>query len=229
MTMHVDSKRIRAEREQRAWSQEHLASAAGVSLRTVQRVEGTGLASYDTAQAVAAVFGIDVAELRVAPPVATVEAPSPARVAGPPSLTTAPPAPAQAGRARRYWGIAASLALVTAALFGRVAHADEVQLDVGLSVNEQQLSRHWLVTAEGRDAEIRLEGQMKVVVVPTVASDGNIALSIRMYEVAAGANGEFTLVSEPKLLAADNDEVEVRLTSKRGNVFRVAIKPHKVD
>ncbi len=225
MTMHVDSKRIRTEREQRAWSQEHLASVADVSLRTIQRVERTGLASYDTAQAVAAVFELDVAELRVA-----ASAPAPLMPA-PAALVPAPAEPLAAGpnarsRGRRYWGLAASLALVAATLFGHVAYAQQVKLDVALAVNEQQLGQHQIVADAGANAEIRLEGQMKLVVVPTVAPEGNIALSIRMYEYA---DDGFALVSEPKLLAADNDEVEVKLTSKRGNVFRVAIKPHKME
>ncbi len=225
--MHVDSKRIRAEREQRAWSQEHLAAAADVSLRTIQRVEGTGLASYDTALAVAAVFELDVAELRGMPPPAGVEA----EIASSPTPEKLPlfmPVPSARAARRHYWGLAASLALVVAALFGgRAAYAQQrVQLDVGLAINDQQFGAHTLIAGEGTDAQIRLEGRLKLVVVPTVASDGNIALSIRLYEFADDA---FTLVSEPKLLAADDDEVEVKLTSKRGNVFRVAIKPHKVE
>jgi transcriptional regulator with XRE-family HTH domain len=234
MNMHVDSKRIRAERERRAWSQEHLASVAGVSLRTIQRVEGTGLASYDTAQALSAVLCIDIAELRMAAP---VRAPVPAAVpseraavvplVAAPAYVVPPEADARLPR-RRYWGTAASLTLMlAAALFGgRVAYAQQVQLDVGLGINDQDLGAHTLITGAGRDAEIRLEGRLKLVVVPTVATDGNISLAIRMYEYA---DDRFTLVSEPKLLAADNDEVELRLTSKRGNVFRVAIKPHRVD
>ena len=226
MAMHVDSKRIRAERERRAWSQEHLAAAADVSLRTIQRVEGTGLASYDTALAVAAVFQLDVAQLRVVPPPARLEALTPSL---PAPVIVPMPAPAPIARAARgrYWGVAASLALVVAALFGgRAAYAQQrVQLDVGLAINEQQFAPHTLIAGEGTDAQIRLEGRLKLVVVPTVAANGNIALSLRMYEFA---EDQFALVSEPKLLAADNDEVEVKLTSRRGNVFRVSIKPHKV-
>lgn len=55
--------RVRNLREARAWTQEHLADAAGVSLRTVQRLEaGQGFAS-ETALAVAAALDVDVREL----------------------------------------------------------------------------------------------------------------------------------------------------------------------
>jgi transcriptional regulator with XRE-family HTH domain len=55
--------RVRRLREARAWTQEHLADASGVSLRTVQRLEaGAGFAS-ETALAVAAALNVDVREL----------------------------------------------------------------------------------------------------------------------------------------------------------------------
>ena len=69
MDMKIDSSYIKAQRARRAWSQEHLAEVTGLGLRTIQRIEKTGAASYESARALAAVFEMDVAELRVAPPV----------------------------------------------------------------------------------------------------------------------------------------------------------------
>ena len=54
--MQLDSTRIRMERERRAWSQEHLAEVAGLSLRTIQRVETAGSALFETAKSLAAVL-----------------------------------------------------------------------------------------------------------------------------------------------------------------------------
>src|SRR5689334_3409612 len=65
MDMRVDPKRIRAERERRAWSQEHLATVSGLGLRTIQRIEKTGAASFESARALAAVLEVSVADLRV--------------------------------------------------------------------------------------------------------------------------------------------------------------------
>ena len=65
MDMKVDPRTVRAERERRAWSQEHLAEVTGLGLRTIQRIEKTGAASYESARALAAVFEVSVAELRV--------------------------------------------------------------------------------------------------------------------------------------------------------------------
>src|SRR5688500_3774751 len=66
MEVKIDSAYIRAQRERRAWSQEHLAEATGLGLRTIQRIEKTGAASYESARSLAAVFEVDVADLRVA-------------------------------------------------------------------------------------------------------------------------------------------------------------------
>ena len=66
MDMKVDSKLIKSEREKRAWSQEHLATVAGLGVRTVHRIENTGSSSLDSLKALASVFEIDVAELLIA-------------------------------------------------------------------------------------------------------------------------------------------------------------------
>ena len=63
--MKVDSKLIRTEREKRGWSQEHLASVASLSLRTIQRIENTGSASFESVTALASVLAVEVADLRV--------------------------------------------------------------------------------------------------------------------------------------------------------------------
>lgn len=54
---------IRQFRSDRAWTQEHLALAAGLAARTVQRVEESGQCSRETLLALAGAFDIDVAVL----------------------------------------------------------------------------------------------------------------------------------------------------------------------
>ena len=56
MDMQVDAGRIRAERERRVWSQEHLATLSGLGLRTIQRIEATNSASHESINAIASVF-----------------------------------------------------------------------------------------------------------------------------------------------------------------------------
>lgn len=63
--------RIKALRESRAWTQVHLADAAGLSLRTIQRLEAVHSCSRETLLALAAALDVDVRSLteeRAAPP-----------------------------------------------------------------------------------------------------------------------------------------------------------------
>ncbi len=61
-------KRIKNLRERRAWSQDQLAEVAGVSVRTVQRIEKGDEPSLETLKSLASAFEIDVAEFTVTPP-----------------------------------------------------------------------------------------------------------------------------------------------------------------
>lgn len=64
MEVRVDSNLIRSERETRGWTQGHLATVAGLSLRTIQRIEKTGSASFESVTALASVLSVEVADLR---------------------------------------------------------------------------------------------------------------------------------------------------------------------
>ena len=63
MGLKIDSEFIKAERQSRGWSQEQLAVAAGLGVRTIQRMESGSLASSESAKCVAAVFGVPFARL----------------------------------------------------------------------------------------------------------------------------------------------------------------------
>ena len=54
---------IEQARTRQGWTQEHLALVAGVSTRTIQWVEASGIASADTAQALCAVLDLNFAEI----------------------------------------------------------------------------------------------------------------------------------------------------------------------
>jgi transcriptional regulator with XRE-family HTH domain len=57
------SKLIKRERKERAWTQSQLAEITGVNLRTIQRVEKDGAASFETLMGIASAFDINVREL----------------------------------------------------------------------------------------------------------------------------------------------------------------------
>lgn len=61
--MKIDSEMVRTLREQNSWSQEHLAGAAALSTRTVQRVEADGVGSAETRLALAGALGVPVSRI----------------------------------------------------------------------------------------------------------------------------------------------------------------------
>ena len=65
MQFHADAAKIKRWREERHWSQEHLADLAGIGLRTIQRIERGEQASRDSLMALAAAFNVDVIALTV--------------------------------------------------------------------------------------------------------------------------------------------------------------------
>jgi transcriptional regulator with XRE-family HTH domain len=201
MSMQVDASRIRAERERRAWSQEHLAEAAALSLRTVQRVESSGAASFESARALAAVLQVPIEALR-------------------PRIT-----PASAWARMRYFLVATSLALAVSLLFVRSAHAGEIQLDVNVSLDDRKLGQHQLVAPEGKSAEILLDGQVRLFINPMVTKEGTILLSMRVEEPAGHGWKEF---AEPRVLVVNGDEASVKVTSSKGGEFRIAVRPKRL-
>lgn len=202
MDMQIDSNRIRTERERRAWSQEHLAEVAGLLLRTVQRVETSGAASFETARAIAAVFEVEVSALRVQ-----------AR------------APTAIGARMRYAGLAAALVLAAGVPLIRDARADDVMLDVGLWLNQAKLSQSQMVAPEGKSAEVRLEGQIRLFVNPIITQGGSILLSMRVEEPSGS---RWVQIGEPRIMVVDGTEGTVKLTSPQGNVIEIAIRPRRM-
>jgi len=121
--MKLDTRKLRQLREARAWSQERLAEAAGLSSRTVQRVEADGRAAAETALALAAALDVPVATLSVA------EASSPTADGIIATGTPAPDAPAPAvtrtaDPKRRLSRHLLIYLLVSAALLYRDLHLD---------------------------------------------------------------------------------------------------------
>jgi transcriptional regulator with XRE-family HTH domain len=209
MDMQIDASKVRAERERRAWSQEQLAEVAGLSLRTVQRVETSGSASFETAKAMAAVLELEVAALR-APAEASQQA---------------TPEHRREVWGLRYLGVAASLLIALGVFLMRDAVAGEVMLVVALELNNEKLGQHQLMANEGKSAEIRLEGQVRLLVNPMVTSDGSILLSMTVQEPSGS---HWVEVGDPRIMVANGNQGEVKVTSDKGNVYRIQIRPRRM-
>ena len=230
MDMRVDPKRIRAERERRAWSQEHLATVSGLGLRTIQRIEKTGAASFESVRALAAVLEISVAELRVLREEAsTADRESGDHTAGGTQVHQT----AQDGRPKSRFrfrarpvlgGAAAALTAAGALFVATKGWADVVMLDVGVSMNDSQIEQSQLVTEANDHVALRaIDDMLRVVMVPTIEKNGiMLATEIYLFE----GNG-YVLASSPKVLVEDGRQAEIELTTKDGTSIHFSITPHK--
>ena len=61
--MKINRDRVLEARKQKSWSQEELATAAGLNLRTVQRIEGEASASLQSKKALASALDLDIHDL----------------------------------------------------------------------------------------------------------------------------------------------------------------------
>ena len=205
MDMKLNRNRIRAERRKRAWSQAHLAGAAGLGIRTVQRIETTGAASYDSARALAAVFSLSLEEIAELPQ-------------SPQDRSQLPKAAAAV--------VAMVLFASTCVFIAGNSWAEQVMLHVGVSQNNGALEEGQLLIAEGKEAEMRMDDSVRVLIAPTIQDDGKVFLAVRIFELL---DGKSTLISEPRLITADNKEAEIRVDGSTGNTFRVLVTPRTSD
>ncbi len=62
--MDIDEVAVKRIRSERGWTQQHLADACALSLRTIQRVEKEGAGSRETLMSLCAVFEVDQSHLQ---------------------------------------------------------------------------------------------------------------------------------------------------------------------
>ena len=213
MDMKVDSKLIRAEREKRAWSQEHLAEVTGLGLRTVQRIENTGAASYESVRALAAVLELEASSLRL------------------------PDAPPPRFAALRRWarpsrpvhGAGAAVVAAAVGLFvAGTGVAEQIMLDVGISMNDTKNEvRAWKTRAlvdEGtlvQDVnDLTVFEKLKLQIVPTITDQGHILIAAKVF-VYDGT--DHVLVSSPRLVTEDGKAAGIKYTADDGTKLELEI------
>ena len=216
MDVKIDSRFVIEEREERAWSQQHLADASGLALRTVQRIESRGTASYESAKAIAACLGVTVATLR------TKEQPT---LVG--FLRT---------RATRAAGLVlATIVAGAAALVFSNAVAQRVLLDVGVTEEafrgetsesgvDVRSFKSLLLLESGEESDLPLEEEFNLVISPSILDDGKVVLSLKFYQ---HRDHGFELVGEPRVVTPSGEEVEVQfvISEDPRHTYRVAMKP----
>lgn len=210
MDMKIDSSYIKRERERRAWSQEHLAEVAGLGLRTIQRIEKTGAASYESARSLAAVLGVDVATLRV-------------------DAREAAEAAARRFdfRSRAFLGVLGALVTGGTLFYGTASFADQVLMDVSMALEAGDETRAWktqFVVDDGTLVpnvnDLNLE-DLRFSIVPRVQEGGRVLFEIGVFE--RHGNEEIVL-SRPRLIALDGEMAEVAVGTGDARTLRLSIK-----
>ncbi len=204
MELRIDAEKIKSLRTARAWSQEHLAEVAGLGRRTIQRVESAGTASYETAQAIAAVFEVDMADITT-------------------HETPLDDALRERNRLLRKISIAlTSLAVFALLAISRSVTADQVQLDIEAIVDEEHQTVASIAVDEGEVREFQLAGDYRVSVTPSVTNEGHIRLELIMMKL----NGEeYERVGTPILYTPDGEAALIVSANDDGQRLTLEITP----
>jgi hypothetical protein len=103
----------------------------------------------------------------------------------------------------------------------KAPRVERVSLDINIAQNDHDRVRvNRLVAEEGKAAEIRMDGLLKAVFVPTLDEKGAVTVWAAMYEFDGR---DFTLAAEPQLVTPGAGTSEVELAAASGNRFAFSI------
>ncbi len=204
MPLSIETATIRRLRNGRTWTQEQLAHVAGLSLRTVQRIEARGQASQESLQAFAAALDCQsVILLR----------------------KTGRRRPRRAGTSP-YFAAVASLAaasILALVLYMPSILAQPVMLNVGLNAGDERLVQAQLLSDEGRTSEVVLADELRIELVSSVTKQGDVFIEILLFE--PDTEGSFLQVAEPAVLTADRRTASVEFEAKSGQHYLLELTP----
>ncbi len=191
----------------RAWSQEHLARAAGLGLRTIQRIESSGVASFESTLAIAGAFDVPVDELTI-----------------------------NLRRIRWPWkrlgpALVIAASLVAALITTRFAMADQYRVDVGVNINGSDQDSQAVVVAGGEQATLGFDEQLKAVIKPSVVNVNGrerVSVSLQVYE--RGNNEHYQLLESSELVHEDGGSWEIRISgTPSGKSYRLVVRSQLVS
>lgn len=105
--------------------------------------------------------------------------------------------------------------------------AKRVELDVGIAQNEHpRVHVKRLLAEEGKAAEIRMDGLLKVVIVPSWDQLRGVLLWAALYEYDGG---DSRLLAKPSLAAPGAGTAKFDVTAHSGDIFRFWITPLGVE
>jgi hypothetical protein len=197
MDFKIDAALVKKERQKRGWSQEQLAAASGMGIRTIQRIEASGTGSAESAKCLAAVFELSLEQLRKRE---TMQS------------------------RRRFWAAVAALCTATggALVLMTQANAADVTMAIVLGSEVSGDSRMSIEVRSGQQADIKLEKDVRLLLMPIVQKDGLIVLAAEIY---GWDGGHFKLAGKPRLLMRQGVETGLQVGLGNGRSVRLAITP----
>jgi len=207
MDMQINKTFLRQEREKRAWSQSHLAEVADLSMRTVQRIEHSGVASMESAKALAAALDVELAVLT-----------EPADLAKPSSSIN----PHISRRYRTWGGIGALLAGLAALGWWSTVAAEQVMINLSVKAESGASTRGEMqfLNELGVQNEVKFERQFRLLVTAT-RQEQHLLLSTEIYDFV---DGDYRLVSTPVILVADNEQAGIHLSTQGSGLLELDFK-----
>lgn len=201
MDMKINKDFLRRERELRAWTQSHLAEIAGLSMRTVQRIERTGNASMESASALAAALNLELGSLMEA------------RAQDNKQASTKLPR-------YKFWGAFGLLGFAAIASgWWSTATAEQVMISLSIATTENTYSNMTLLNEIGSESEMKLDDRFRMLL-RTSRENESLFISTKIYSFA---NGQYQLLSSPAMLVADQKPASMRLALPDGQEINLQL------
>ena len=202
--MNVDTSLIKNKRNTNAWSQQHLSEIAGLSLRTVQRIESTGSGSADSVKALASAFNVLPSDLMLQPDLDGKETDS--------SFTSRTVY-------LSLFGVLFVSICVAVIYLGR--QSEVVALELSYSLGEGNENVVYLEDEFGAHMEVRYDDATTFVFVPEKLDDSRIGIQVQGYLLEAGVDR--SIIASESIEVVQNQAVSTVIKSHQGKRYQFSL------
>ncbi|MBA6348099.1 helix-turn-helix transcriptional regulator [Colwellia sp. BRX10-1] len=181
--MQVNINVIKTQRNNRAWSQTQLAEVSGLSLRTIQRIEKTGVASLESVKSLASVFEMDIKNIQKWSNKSVYSLKS---------------------RLATLFGV---VGLILSGVVMVPAAAQSIMVDLELLENNVKLASIEILNEENTESEMKISDVLKITFTSTKENDGTVLISTKVYDLS---DGNEVLISSPSVKTKHRETAEIR-------------------
>lgn len=205
MDMQINKEFLRQEREQRGWTQSHLAEVADLSLRTVQRIEASGIASQESAMALASALERDLASFLIQKNIDDhlIEK---AKPHSPGCL---------------FAKLGVLFAGIMALGWWSIASANPVMINLSVQAESGSSGDMELSNEMGKQTEILFDKQFRILLTSS-REEKYLLLSAEIYDFV---EGQYQLISSPKILVEDQKTASIHLDTQASGRLELGFTP----